>query len=350
METDAGEIITSTPKQLRAPVPAPTPSNQTVIQSPIVCPKSPHQPKPPATKPPTNKGKGKATDKHENKRRREDTHSSVEGDSSAGASMLDTSELTVHHDKLKQMIDYAVQDAIGAAMNVVSVRLEASLKNIFTEQFDRLESRVFDVEKKVDTNIKKVQDSIRSHKTETNKIINDYQKRIYENEKDIFSKGNDIYDIELKCNDLEQYTRRNSIRIHGMPEKGLGRENTSELVSDLLYNKLEVETDIEVAHRVGVKGRNPRNPLSIIVKFVRRSDKLAVMLRRKMLKGSKVSISDDLTSRNVNLIKEVRYHNRIEAVWSWDGKVYAKGVNGHKFLLRPNTDIDVELEKGNKGD
>ena len=147
---------------------------------------------------------------------------------------------------------------------------------------------------------------------------------------------------------------------------GASPENTSELVSDLLYNKLELETDIEVAHRVGVKGRNPKNPRSIIVKFLRRSDKRAVMLRRKLLKGSKVSISDDLTSRNVNLIKEARDHNltsrnvnlikeardhnRIEAVWSWDGKVYAKGVNGHKFLLRPNTDIDIELEKGNKGD
>ena len=129
------------------------------------------------------------------------------------------------------MIDYAVQDAIGAAMKVLSVRLEATLKNIFTEQFDRLESRVSDVKKKVDTDIKKVQESIRSHKTETNKIINDYETRIYENEKDIFSNGNDIYEIELKCNDLEQYTRRNSIRVYRMPEKGLGRENTSELLS-----------------------------------------------------------------------------------------------------------------------
>ena len=118
---------------------------------------------------------------------------------------------------------------------------------------------------------------------------------------------------------------------------GASPENTSELVSDLLYNKLELETGIEVA------------PRSIIAKFLRRSDKRAVMLRRKLLKGSKVSISDDLTSRNVYLIKEARDHNRIEAVWSWDGKVHAKGVNGHKFLLRPNTDIDIELEKRKPG-
>ena len=112
-----------------------------------------------------------------------------------------------------------------------------------------------------------------------------------------------------------------------MPEKSLGAspENTLELVSDLLYNKLELETDIEVAHRAGVKGRNPKNPRSIIVRFLRRSDKRAVMLRRKLLKGSKVSISDDLTSRNVNLNKEARDHNRIEAVWSWEVKSTQKG-------------------------
>ena len=78
---------------------------------------------------------------------------------------------------------------------------------------------MFDIEKKVDTEVKKVNECIRYHKPETNKIINDHETRIYDNEKDIFARGNNIYDIELKCNDLEQYARRNSIRIHGMPEK-----------------------------------------------------------------------------------------------------------------------------------
>ena len=42
--------------------------------------------------------------------------------------MLDTSEITVQHDKLKQMLDHAVQDTIGAAMKVVTLRLEALFK------------------------------------------------------------------------------------------------------------------------------------------------------------------------------------------------------------------------------
>ena len=98
---------------------------------------------------------------------------------------------------------------------------------------------------------------------------------------------NDLYitSLENKVNDLEQYTRKNSIRIHGLKEAVSGHENTYDLVCDYINSNLKLDTDIEVAHRVGPKIRGPK-PRSIIVKFLRRSDKLAVMLNRKMLKGS----------------------------------------------------------------
>ena len=52
----------------------------------------------------------------------------------------------------------------------------------------------------------------------------------------------------------------------------------------------------------------------------------------------------------MRLVKEARDIERLEMVWSWDGKVYAKVMNGHMFLLRPNTNIDTELDKATKGD
>lgn len=293
-------------------------------------------------------------DKHDSKRRREDTLSSR--GSSLGASlgdsiMIDRDEITVKHDELKHMIDTAVANALKAAMSVASLSLEAALKNIFTERIDLLESRVFDVEQAIDDNAKSMNDSLRDHKVESSKSISECQQRIYNNERSIFENELYISDMEIKVNELEQYTRRNSIRIHGMEEwRWRGRENTIELVSDFLYNQFGLETDIEIAHRVGEKGRNRNEPRSIIVKFVRRSDKMEVMLRRKQLKGSGISISDDLTVKNVKLIKVTRENERIEAAWSWDGKVYAKGVNGHKFLLYPGFDVDAELDKMNKGD
>ena len=33
----------------------------------------------------------------------------------------------------------------------------------------------------------------------------------------------------------------------------------------------------------------------------------------------------------------------------WDGKAYARGINGHKLLLHPGINIDAELDKLNIG-
>ena len=96
MATNNCVASTSTPKHSGAPAPIHVQSNQLATESPIVRPKSQQQPKP------TGVNKPKTTEKHENKRRREDTHSSIEGDGSAGTSMLNTSEMTVQHDKLNK--------------------------------------------------------------------------------------------------------------------------------------------------------------------------------------------------------------------------------------------------------
>ena len=281
------------------------------------------------------------------KRRREDT-ASLSGDNTSGASMLvDRDEITVKRDDLELLIDSAVKDAISAAMVGVSTRLEASLKNIFTERFDHLEGRVFDVENTLETDLKAMKESIEQHKSSTTRALHDYESRISNNERYIYQNECEIEDLNFKLNNLEQYTRRNSVRIHGMREKGRGRnvENTYNMVADFFYNELGLEPDIEIAHRIGVKSRDPNKPRTIIVKFVRRSDKLNVMLQRKSLKGKGISISDDLTVKNVSLINETRNHERIEATWSWDGKVYAKGTNGHKLKLFPGIKIDDELDK-----
>ena len=288
------------------------------------------------------------------KRVREETLSS---EGSLGASLIiDTQdEVVVKHEELKKLIDDAVQDAMKTGMCVVASKLEVSLRNIFTERFDLLESRIFDIETAFDNKTKALDSTVDSFKKESNQNLKALERR--QNELDQKMKDterlsiqNEFYigSLENKVNDLEQYTRKNSIRIHGLKESVSGHENTYDLVCDYISNNLKIETDIEVAHRVGPKSRGAK-PRSIIVKFLRRSDKLAVMLNRKLLKGSGVSFSDDLTSRNVKCINEVRENPRIESAWAWGSKLYAKGTNGHKFPIYPGIDIDSELDRHNKG-
>ena len=58
-----------------------------------------------------------------------------------------------------------------------------------------------------------------------------------------------------KCDELEQYSRRNVIRIRGIPEKA--GEETDAVIRELVEKKLGVKIaahDIVRSHRVGRKG------------------------------------------------------------------------------------------------
>ena len=90
---------------------------------------------------------------------------------------------------------------------------------------------------------------------------------------------------EKQLNDLEQYTRRNSIRIFGIREQS--NEDTDQIVVDLANEKLGFQLtkrDIDHSHRVQQK--DPRKPKPIIVKLCSYKDKTSFMRNKKKLKGS----------------------------------------------------------------
>ena len=120
---------------------------------------------------------------------------------------------------------------------------------------------------------------------------------------------------------------------------------------DILVNKLNVPVSdnvIEVAHRAGQV--NSDKPRSIIVRFHRRDTKYNVMKLRKHLRGTGVSISEDLTKRNLVMMNDLKHHPRIEDTWAWNGKIFAKGTNGKSFVVRYGQNIDDELNNDNKGE
>lgn len=90
-----------------------------------------------------------------------------------------------------------------------------------------------------------------------------------------------IYKLETRLEEVEQYSRSNSVEIFGVPEeKG---EDVYEIV-----RKVGVSLDmnitreqIDVCHRLG-KPRESQRPAGIIVKFVRRDDKLSLIAKRKV--------------------------------------------------------------------
>ncbi|XP_072165880.1 uncharacterized protein [Diadema setosum] len=96
-------------------------------------------------------------------------------------------------------------------------------------------------------------------------------------------------------NKSERFSRRNNIRLVGIPEAPQGeREDPVTIVEEILHSKFKVKTKVERAHRDGkkVEGR----PRHILVKLLSYREKVDIMRRaRETLKDERYFITDDLT-------------------------------------------------------
>ncbi|XP_039275958.1 la-related protein 7-like [Nilaparvata lugens] len=140
-----------------------------------------------------------------------------------------------------------------------------------------------------------------------------------------------------RADNLEQYQRRNCIRIFGVPEAN--KEDTDQLVIDVCKDKLGVNIelqDIDRSHRVGrrlaVAASNtpPPRPRAIIVKFVSYRQRYAVFSQKKKLKGTGVVIREDLTQRRIQLYNSMVEKFGYKNVWSFDGIIYWTDTEGKK--------------------
>ena len=132
-----------------------------------------------------------------------------------------------------------------------------------------------------------------------------------------------------RTNELEQYSRRNNIRIWGIPEAQNDDEDaqaTIDKVVKTLNEKMGTNLttyDIDIAHRIGKKQKNKKSGRCIIVKFLSRLSKIKCLKNRKQnLKGTNIFIQEDLTSLNYSVYMAARSNDEVEKCWTIDGTVY----------------------------
>lgn len=147
----------------------------------------------------------------------------------------------------------------------------------------------------------------------------------------------ELYDLQ---DQLEQYTRKNSLEIHGVPESAYS--STEEAVLKLA-EALEVPVrsqDIEISHKLPNKGTK-----AIIVKFVSHKMKSQLYKERVNLKNVRVSdlfpsatsatraeatrifLNENLTSYRRKIVKranEMKRDGLLLSVWTLDGKIFVK--------------------------
>ncbi|VDI55735.1 Hypothetical predicted protein [Mytilus galloprovincialis] len=252
---------------------------------------------------------------HEQKRKRE----ALSSDSSADSFVLDLDSEQIKV-KIQRIIEESVNVATEAAIQAAKKTIQTGLESIFSHRIDILESRIFDLEKNYDKQLewnsklsKDLVELLNDNKAKTLKIST------LHSELNMVHK--DLKQHLFQINETAQYTRKNTVRIFGIVQTE-EKENTHDVVQKLLKEKLSLDNiDIEIAHRIGpVKDSdenvNTRRP--IICKMLRRTDKIKVVASRRKLKGQKVSISDELTKLNFELLKSLQEHELIDQAWSYN--------------------------------
>ena len=142
--------------------------------------------------------------------------------------------------------------------------------------------------------------------------------------------------VERRQDDLKQYSRSNCLVIHGCenvpkskPGKYLEIEN---FVCNTLNEHLQLdsplqENDLDIAHPLPSKKGTP-----VIVKFIRRTQKNEVYRKKRLLKGTKMIITESLTKRRLQLLEKARLEFKQCPVWSWKSEIFVFHNNKKKVI------------------
>ena len=153
--------------------------------------------------------------------------------------------------------------------------------------------------------------------------------------------------------DLEQYTRKNSLEIHGIPQNAYSDTDTAVIkVAEALNITVEPE-DIEISHKL-------RRGTAIIVKFCSHKVKSKIYKERVELKHVKISdlfpsyastgqqhrifVNENLTAyrrRMVGKANKRMQEGTLTSVWTLDGKMYIKtSPEGAPVRIFSEEDLD----------
>jgi hypothetical protein len=158
-----------------------------------------------------------------------------------------------------------------------------------------------------------------------------------------------VESLEAKLDECEQYSRRNTIEIHGIPaQPNETQEDVMELVKKV-GTGLGVEINdlmIDVCHRL--PNRNSEKPPVLVVKFVRRIDKDKLLEKRRARKGdfstrhmglatdNPVFLNEALTTMRRRLFlqaREVKKRLKYDYLWHRGGKIFMRKKNGERVVV-----------------
>ena len=138
---------------------------------------------------------------------------------------------------------------------------------------------------KISSQFKTLNDSFEELKGE----LHDARCKVDEMESSVQKHAKQIEGMRERLLSLERYSREYNLRFHNVPEST--NEDCVQKVRDILSNQLDMEPEIENAHRVGL--RNDDKPRVIICKFLYRPQRYKVIQKKRDLEDG-IWVTEDL--------------------------------------------------------
>lgn len=145
--------------------------------------------------------------------------------------------------------------------------------------------------------------------------------------------------IRVELDQMYQDRKTANLRIYGIKESK--NENVPELVKKIFTDKLSLELDdfkMISCYRIKTNHDNTRKTRPVIVRFATSEDCRKVISRKKNLKGSNITIAEDLTKYRYEIFVNAREYFGKRNVWSQSGKICILS-NGKKHYIKSDTEL-----------
>lgn len=213
--------------------------------------------------------------------------------------------------ELSELIRRAVEEVLEQKLSKISDRIERIESSLV--------SRIYDLEKERDDVVTKLQSA----------------------EQGIEVLRQEVRSVRIHANDNEQYSRRECVNLYGLKPIDLSSHRSQkEAVASILTQKLGKQIPegcIDIAHPLA----SPKDgKVALIVKFNKREKRDEIMMSRKKLKGTGITLQDSLTKNNASLLRQLNKNKDLKNAWSWKGQIWAQSNSGTKFKVNFLDSID----------
>ena len=169
-----------------------------------------------------------------------------------------------------------------------------------------------------------------------------------------------LNDLVVSTNDTEQFNRRDILRIKGLLPGMDHRRTVIEFLRAQLSLPVQDE-DVAAVHVINTiagtsitsthpehdnmqtEGASASVPASssgnkdivFLVKFRSWEKRNEVIRRRKTMKGTRISIAENLTKLNVKTLNRAKSSELVSKVWSWNRRIFALLNTGKRVVVHP---------------